>query len=51
MWLITPFGFFSVIYLAETHICVPLYDPVGHIARLKRLVEVYPPKLKAHAPK
>ena len=42
-----PFGFFSVIYLAETHICNPLYDPAGHIARLKRRVEPYPPKLKA----
>ena len=40
------YGFYSVIYLAETQICIPLYDPVGLIARLKRRVEVYPPRLK-----
>jgi hypothetical protein len=40
------FGFYSVIYLAETHICIPLYDPESLIADLKRRVEVYPPKLK-----
>ncbi len=40
------YGFYSVIYLAETQICVPLYDPGGLIARLKRQVETYPPKLK-----
>ncbi|HEY3290690.1 MAG TPA: nucleotidyltransferase domain-containing protein [Anaerolineae bacterium] len=39
-------GFYSVIYLAETQICVTLYDPAGHVARLKRLVEPYPPALK-----
>jgi hypothetical protein len=39
------YGFTSVIYLAETHICVPLYDPNGRIAGMKREVEVYPPKL------
>jgi len=39
-------GFYSVIYLAETQVCVPLYDPDGLIADLKRRVEVYPPKLK-----
>ena len=39
-------GFYSVIYLAETRICVPLYDPELVIARLKRSVEVYPPLLK-----
>lgn len=39
-------GFYSVIYLAETHICIPLYDPQGVIAVLKRQVETYPPKLK-----
>ncbi|MGD0174409.1 MAG: hypothetical protein ABSC61_08260 [Anaerolineales bacterium] len=40
------YGFFSVIYLAETQICIPLHDPEGLIADLKRKVEVYPPKLK-----
>lgn len=40
------YGFHSVIYLAETQICLPLYDPDGLIAQLKRQVEVYPPKLK-----
>jgi hypothetical protein len=39
-------GFFSVIYLAETQICIPLYDPELLIARLKSSVAVYPPKLK-----
>jgi predicted nucleotidyltransferase len=41
-----PYGFYSVIYLAETHICVPLFDPHERIAELKRLVATYPPKLK-----
>jgi hypothetical protein len=41
-----PYGFYSVIYLAETHICLPLYDPQGHLARLKQMVAVYPPALK-----
>jgi hypothetical protein len=40
------YGFYSVIYLAETQICIPLYDPELLIARLKRSVEVYPPTLK-----
>ncbi|HKA52767.1 MAG TPA: nucleotidyltransferase domain-containing protein [Candidatus Binatia bacterium] len=40
------FGFYSVTYLAETHVCVPLFDPRATIARLKREVAVYPPKLK-----
>lgn len=39
-------GFYSVIYLAETKICIPLYDPDNIIANLKRLVEHYPPRLK-----
>ena len=41
-----PYGFYSVIYLAETHVCLPLYDPEGHLARLKEMVAVYPPALK-----
>lgn len=40
-------GFYSVIYLAETQICQPLYDPAGLIADLKRQVAVYPAPLKA----
>lgn len=40
------YGFYSVIYLAETQICIPLYDPELLIADLKRSVAVYPPKLK-----
>lgn len=39
-------GFYSVIYLAETQICIPLYDPDQVIANLKRQVTTYPPKLK-----
>jgi hypothetical protein len=41
-----PYGFYSVIYLAETNICLPLYDPEGVLARLKQMVAVYPPALK-----
>ena len=40
------YGFYSVIYLAETQICIPLYDPNRLIANLKRRVETYPPRLK-----
>jgi predicted nucleotidyltransferase len=40
------YGFYSVIYLAETQICIPLYDPELLIAKLKHSVEVYPPQLK-----
>jgi hypothetical protein len=40
------YGFYSVIYLAETQICIPLYDPGAVIEQLKRQVEDYPPKLK-----
>ena len=43
------FGFYSVIYLAETNICVPLYDPTGVIAGLKAQVAAYPPRLKEKA--
>jgi len=41
-----PYGFRSVIYLGETGICVPLYDPEGCVAELKRDVANYPPALK-----
>lgn len=40
------YGFYSVIYLAETQICIPLYDPELLIAKLKHRVEAYPPRLK-----
>lgn len=40
------YGFYSVIYLAETQICIPLYDPDSIIAELKRSVAVYPARLK-----
>ncbi|MFN8488707.1 MAG: nucleotidyltransferase domain-containing protein [Caldilineaceae bacterium] len=40
------YGFYSMIYLAETQICLPLSDPAGRIANLKRQVVNYPPKLK-----
>ncbi len=40
------YGFYSIIYLAETKICLPLYDPQGQIERLKVQVASYPPLLK-----
>lgn len=40
------YGFHSVIYLAETRACIPLFDPRQRIRDLKRRVEVYPPRLK-----
>jgi hypothetical protein len=40
------YGFYSMIYLAETQVCLPLYDPQERIADLKRQVISYPPKLK-----
>ena len=40
------FGFYNVIYLAETHVCVPLFDPQGRLERLKQMVAMYPPKLQ-----
>jgi hypothetical protein len=39
-------GFYSTGYLAETQICIPLYDPASRLAELKKQVGVYPPKLK-----
>ena len=42
-----PYGFRSVIYLAETAICQPLYDPAGLVTALKQGVAAYPPKMKA----
>lgn len=40
------YGFFSLIYLGETFVCRPLFDPQGILARLKEQVAVYPPLLK-----
>lgn len=40
------YGFYSVIYLAEIQICIPLYDPDGLIPQLKGQVATYPPQLK-----
>ncbi|MCB0072550.1 MAG: hypothetical protein KDE20_13870, partial [Caldilineaceae bacterium] len=40
------YGFYSVIYLAETQVCMPLWDPAGVIADLKAQVAAYPPRLK-----
>jgi hypothetical protein len=39
-------GFHSVIYLAETQICIPLFDPGAVIAYLKERVSRYPERLK-----
>jgi hypothetical protein len=41
-----PYGFSSIMFLAETYSCVPLYDPEGIIGRLKEEVKEYPEKLK-----
>jgi predicted nucleotidyltransferase len=41
-----PYGFSSIIFLAETHSCIPLYDPENVISKLKDSVKQYPQKLK-----
>lgn len=41
-----PYGFSSIIFLGETNICIPLYDPENIIAALKEKVKEYPLKLK-----
>jgi predicted nucleotidyltransferase len=41
-----PFGFFSMTYLGETAICVPLFDPEGRLDALKRRVADYPEALR-----
>ncbi len=41
-----PYGFSSIIYLAETKSCIPLFDPNKVITQLKMEVETYPAKLK-----
>jgi predicted nucleotidyltransferase len=40
-------GFFSYIYMAETEICVPLYDPDDILPRFKKELRPYPPLLKS----
>jgi predicted nucleotidyltransferase len=40
------YGFYSVTYLAETKVCVPVYDPNERINQLKEAVASYPPLLK-----
>ena len=41
-----PYGFSSLIFLAETQYCIPLYDPQGIIQSLKSKVQSYPEILK-----
>jgi predicted nucleotidyltransferase len=41
-----PYGFSSVIYLAECQSCIPLYDPENIISQLKKQVSDYPSELK-----
>lgn len=41
-----PYGFSSIIYLAETQHCLPLYDPDHILKELKESAKVYPKKLK-----
>lgn len=41
-----PYGFSSIIFLAETQSCLPLYDPDGILKKLKESVKQYPQKLK-----
>jgi len=41
-----PFGFFSVTYLGEIAVCVPLFDPEARLDALKRRVADYPEALR-----
>jgi Nucleotidyltransferase domain/Domain of unknown function (DUF4037) len=41
-----PYGFRSVVYFGETHMCIPLHDPAGEIALLKQSVAEYPNALR-----
>jgi predicted nucleotidyltransferase len=41
-----PYGFSSIIFLAETHSSIPLYDPENIISKLKASINKYPQKLK-----
>ena len=41
-----PIGFQNQIYAGETHFCRPLYDQVGELSALKKLVVSYPPSMR-----
>lgn len=41
-----PLGFVSSIYLAEVAVCLPLWDPEGILAELKRRIVPYPENLQ-----
>lgn len=41
-----PHGFYSVIYLAETAVAIPLFDPNGEIRQLKQRIDPYPEALR-----
>lgn len=41
-----PFGFRSIIYLGETQVCKPLFDPQNILQRFKALITPYPMKLR-----
>lgn len=40
-------GFHCIVYLAETSVCRPVFDPDGVVGRFKESVQAYPPALKA----
>jgi len=42
-----PYGFRSVIYLGETQVCKPLFDPDNVLQKLKAQITPYPAQLKA----
>jgi len=44
-----PLGFHIQIYAGEVHVCRPLYDPAGTVARLKARVSDYPETLRTAA--
>jgi hypothetical protein len=45
------FGFVSVVYLAETQCCLPLFDRQHLLSEFKRRVEIYPSPLQARLTK
>jgi predicted nucleotidyltransferase len=44
-----PLGFHIQIYAGEVHVCRPLFDPTGTVARLKSLISEYPEKFRTAA--
>ncbi len=44
-----PLGFHMQIYAGEIHVCRPLFDPTGAVAKIKALVREYPEKFRAAA--